>query len=129
MAAKLKKAENLIANNAVILDIRTKEEFRKGHLCGAHNIPTPLPPLSDNQKANLTRKLKMFLTARRVKPTIPIIVYCKKGIRAAEACCQLLNMLGMKHVYNLGGVLDGPLKGIMSGRTKSMFLRKCPNSL
>jgi len=123
---KLHVAEKLLEQGGVLLDIRTGEEYAKGHLCGSHNIPTPLPPLNREKQAQLLHQLQYFMRRSNVRPNTPIIVYCKKGIRAAEACCQLLQKLGMKRVMNLGGVLDEPLKGIMSGRIRSKFLKRCP---
>ena len=117
-SAKLVTAERLIEQGGVILDIRTGAEFSKGHICGAHNIPTPLPPLNRKKQEELLHQLQFFVHRSNVRPNTPIIVYCTKGIRAAEACCQLLRKLGMKNVMNLGGILDDPLKGIMSGRIR-----------
>jgi len=36
--------------DAVILDIRTCQEFWSGFLCGAQHVPTPLPPLNEEQQ-------------------------------------------------------------------------------
>lgn len=85
----------------LILDIRTAQEFNQGHVCGAWLIPTRLPPLSRKDLLRLKNKLKEEL--KYVNVNQPILVYCKKGIRAGEAV-KILNNLGYYKVINLGGV-------------------------
>jgi len=104
-----------------VLDIRTREEFCQGHICGATNIPTPLPPLSTQQHRQLQARLQKFL---RHNPVDAVVVYCKKGIRAAEAACQLLRNFGLV-VMNIGGVMDEPLKSVMSGKINTTEIRRC----
>ena len=123
----LRRASLWLSRGALLLDIRTKEEYNRYHLCKAHNIPTALPPLSKIQKDLLGRRLKLFLFKNQVLPNTPLIVYCKKGIRAAEARKQLLN-LGAKYVLNLGGVEEEPLKSIITGERRIPFLTFCSGS-
>lgn len=59
-----------IANNAVILDVRTTGEFSFGHIKGAENIP--LDTISGNISA--IKKLDK-----------PVIVCCRSGMRSAQA--------------------------------------------
>jgi len=103
-----------LPKNTVILDIRTPVEFCQGHLCGAINIPTPLPagpglpPLTNPQLRTLRSTLQSELTNiahRRVH----IAVYCKKGVRAGIAA-DILRKMGYQSVINLGGILDEPLR-------------------
>lgn len=93
----------------IILDIRSKKEYCSGHLCNSINIPTPLPPFTKKSKDKLFNDLKMFITKYKLPSNIPIIVYCKKGIRSTQAKIFLKN-LGMKNVKNIGGVETEPLK-------------------
>jgi rhodanese-related sulfurtransferase len=46
--------KQLLSNNAVVVDVRTPEEFRAGHLPGAVNIPLDRLPnhVSDLKKRN-----------------------------------------------------------------------------
>ena len=73
--------QNIIKNNknALILDVRTIEEFRSGHIPNAKNIPvqelsTKISNL-DNYKNN------------------DIIVYCRSGVRSSKAA-DILNKNG-----------------------------------
>jgi rhodanese-related sulfurtransferase len=125
MMDRLNLASILRKRGAVILDIRTPSEYAKGHICGAINIPTPLPPLNDQQKKTLEHRLKSVIYHHNIHPDQPVIVYCKKGIRAAVAACQLLSKLGIHAVLNLGGIQDAHLKGIMSGRIKDPMIKPC----
>lgn len=79
--AELKKS------GAIIVDVRTKNEFSGGHIKGAINIP-----LSDLQK-NIS-KLK--------DKNKPIITCCASGARSASAKSILSNN-GYSQVYNGGG--------------------------
>lgn len=91
----------------IILDIRSKQEFLKGHICGANHIETPLPPLSDQQLNTLYTTLFNL----NIKKDTPIMVYCKKGIRSKLAT-DMLRDIGFKNVIDLGGVTKQPLKDI-----------------
>ena len=73
---------------ALILDVRTDDEFNARHLDGAVNIP-----IEDLQTriAGLTDKKR------------PIIVYCQSGSRSAKAA-QLLTRAGFTQVSDLGGI-------------------------
>lgn len=66
--------------SAVILDVRTKEEFAKGHFKGAINIPVDEIP----KNANKLPKDK------------PIYVHCATGVRAEMGYNELVN-LGFKN--------------------------------
>lgn len=104
----LKEAHRLIMQkNAVILDVRTREEYCQRHLCESLNIPLPLPPLKRQDCARFKGKLKRRLAD--VKKSQHIVVYCKKGTRAAEAI-RALKSLGYRNLHNLGGVESSNLK-------------------
>lgn len=75
--------KELIANGAVVVDVRTPGEFQSGHVKGSKNIP--LQTLQ-NSISSLKNK--------------EVILVCRSGARAASA----KNMLG-KHgitAYNAG---------------------------
>jgi rhodanese-related sulfurtransferase len=88
----------------MILDIRTREEYCSGHICGAINIETPLPPFTKKMIEDLFQKL----SAIKIKHNEEIKVYCKKGIRSRKAE-QILNYLGYKNVINLGALKETTL--------------------
>ena len=109
----------------IILDIRTPKEFCQGHLCGAINIPTPLPagpglpPLSLNQLHTLYNRLQSSLQREltNTQSNVRVAVYCKKGVRAGIAA-NMLRQMGY-NVINLGGIFDEPLR----------YERKCKCSI
>ena len=84
--AKVNYAE-LVGNGAIILDVRSKNEFLTGHIGGAINIPV-------EQLGNNLSKLK--------DKTRQIITCCASGARSANAKNILLSN-GYINVYNGGG--------------------------
>ena len=77
---------------AILLDVRTKQEFNEGHLNGA--IVIPYYDISKNIKNIVPNKEQ------------EIIVYCKSGGRGITAV-QILDDLGYKNVHNLKGGMEG----------------------
>lgn len=82
------KAIEIINNGAVLIDVRTVDEFNREHIPNAVNIP--LDQIEDiNYDKNTT-----------------IIVYCQSGLRSSEAVSKLVQM-GYTSLYNLdGGLLN-----------------------
>ncbi len=73
---------------ALILDVRTPEEFSSGHVPDAVNIPhdalaSRLPELESDRDR-------------------PVIVYCERGGRASKATSVLLDA-GYENVFHLAG--------------------------
>lgn len=95
-----------------VLDIRTHSEYAHGHICGALLIPTPYPPLTREEMAELHSRLNSFLWDYNPGSIAPIYVYCKKGIRAKMAV-EYLKSLGYKRTEFIGGVEVEPLKSII----------------
>ena len=81
---------------AVLLDARSPEEYRSGHIAGSLNLPLQ----AWNQAENLIPD----------KDT-PVFVYCHSGARSSRMA-GVLKKLGYTHVTNIGGIVDydGPLK-------------------
>lgn len=79
-----------IAENtaAVILDVRTPNEFSGGHLPKAIN--------ANVMGSDLTTK-----TAKLDKSK-PLFVYCQSGGRSARAC-KMLSDMGFTDIYNMSG--------------------------
>jgi phage shock protein E len=77
----------LIKEGAIILDVRSKDEFACGHIKGSINI-------SVDQLANNLSKLKDKNT--------PVITCCASGMRSAMAQ-NILKTNGFARVYNGGG--------------------------
>ncbi|MBX5481229.1 MAG: rhodanese-like domain-containing protein [Myxococcaceae bacterium] len=81
-------ARRKVAAGAVLLDVRTPQEFMAGHLEGAKNIPV--------------QELQRRLDEVGPKST-PVVVYCAGGMRAAAAC-EVLRRSGFEDVFNLGAM-------------------------
>ncbi len=77
--------------NAVLIDVRTPEEYAEGHLDNAINI--------NWYDENFMNELK---TIEKEKT---IYVYCKKGGRSASAA-EMLNSSGYTNVIDLLGGYD-----------------------
>lgn len=78
---------------AVILDVRTEEEFESGYIPNAKNIDLRMGP-GFIDEINTLEKNKSYY------------VYCRSGARSAQAV-QLMRDLGFNETYNLlGGILD-----------------------
>ena len=73
----------LLAQGAMVLDVRTPQEFRGGHVKGSINIP--LAEISNN--LNLLKQVKK-----------PIITCCRSGMRSANAA-NILRNVGLE-AYN-----------------------------
>ena len=76
------------ASDAVLLDVRTPQEYREGHIPGSKNVPLQ----------QLDR-----VTAVVNDKDIPLFVYCYSGARSRQATGILRNM-GYTNVNNIGGI-------------------------
>lgn len=76
----------LVKSGAMILDVRTPEEFKRGHIKGAVNIP--LQTL--HNQLNRLNKEKTIITC------------CASGMRSASAK-SMLKSAGFRDVHNGGG--------------------------
>lgn len=85
----MSQAKELIAEGAVLADVRSISDFEKSHLDGAVNIPFYF--------------LHGFALDMIKDKNTKVIVYCSKGKRSVQAHNDLM-YLGYKNVYCLGGV-------------------------
>ena len=74
---------------AVLLDVRTGEEYARGRLPGSRNLPLD----------QLSRQAASLIPDRRT----PLFVYCLSGSRSAQAA-SLLRRMGYERVENIGGI-------------------------
>lgn len=88
-------AKALIAQGAVVLDVRTPDEFSGDHLAQATNVPI------DDFAARLA-EVDQLVGGDKGRP---VVVYCGKGGRAAKAK-QQLEAAGYTQVVNGGGLGD-----------------------
>lgn len=96
---------------AILLDVRSPQEFNEGHLSGAINIP-----LYDFKK-----KLNKLPNKESL-----IIIYCTSGHRSKQAK-EKLEKMGYENVYHLKNGLDGmwtfcPLSHLWKSRIKYVYL-------
>lgn len=75
---------------AVIVDVRTPQEYAQGHIGGGINIPLG--------------EISTFPQHVEDKKT-PVYVYCRSGARSASAA-QALREMGYTHVTNAGGIMS-----------------------
>ncbi len=82
----MEQMETLIKQGAIVIDVRSPQEFAEGHIPGAICIP----------EYNIQREI------RNKVPNINslIIVYCDSGVRSKNAQ-KRLQKIGYKQVYNL----------------------------
>ena len=73
---------------AVLLDVRSEEEYKKGHIPGSINIP----------ESEIER-----VTDEIMDHTTPVYVYCLSGAKSWNATNVMKN-LGYTKVTNIGGI-------------------------
>jgi len=77
---------------AVILDVRTEEEFESGYIKGALNL-------------DIRGGADFISSLEKLDKSKAYFVYCRSGARSGQAC-QLMGQMGFENAYNLeGGVL------------------------
>ena len=83
----------LSEENAIILDVRTPEEFEISRIPNSINIDFYNPQ-------------NFMYEIEKLDKDISCYVYCRTGVRSANSC-QLMGELGFKKVYNLiGGIVE-----------------------
>lgn len=82
------EARRLVAEGALLLDVRTPEEFASGHIPSAVNIPVQ----------ELERRIGELKAKDR-----PIVLYCRSGNRSNRAA-GVLKSAGYAAVHDLGAM-------------------------
>ena len=80
---------------AVLLDVRTSQEYREGHIPNSKNVPL--------------QSLERVETIVN-RADIPIFVYCYSGSRSHQAV-NALKRMGYTNVKNIGGISTYTGKG------------------
>lgn len=75
-------------SGAILLDVRTAEEYREGHIAKSINIP-----LQNIRK----------IEGMSLNKNTPIFVHCLSGARSSQATASLKGM-GFTKVTNIGGI-------------------------
>lgn len=86
----LQAKELIINEGAILIDVRTKEEYEAGHIEGAESLP--VNEITEDTIKQLVSSLDNA-----------IIVYCQSGARSKEAVDEIVN-LGYKNVYDFGAM-------------------------
>ena len=73
---------------AILVDVRTPQEYREGHIPGSKNVP--LQQLDKISSVADNKDIKLF-------------VYCYSGARSRQATAILQHM-GYANVNNIGGI-------------------------
>ena len=73
---------------AVLLDVRTPQEYREGHIPGSVNLPLQDLDNADEIIENVDA---------------PLYMYCHSGARSRQAAA-LLGAMGYTNVRNIGGI-------------------------
>lgn len=87
----IEELKNKILQGAILIDVRSNQEYKEGHLEGAINIPD-------------------FEIKNRIQKEVPkknqlVIVYCQYGGRSRKAI-KIMRMMGYSNIYNLYGGLN-----------------------
>ena len=73
---------------AILVDVRTSQEYREGHVPGSKNVPL--------------QQLDKISNIADNKDT-PLFVYCYSGGRSRQAA-SMLQYMGYSNVQNIGGI-------------------------
>lgn len=79
------------AGNVTVVDVRRADEFAAGHIPGAVNVP--------NESIGTEKPKELPDTGAA------LLIYCRTGIRAADASGKLVKA-GYTKVYDMGGIVD-----------------------
>lgn len=75
-------------SGAILLDVRTPQEYQMGHIPDSKNVPL----------SELSR-----ISSVAGEKTIPLFVYCQSGARSRQAVSEL-QRIGYLNVKNIGGI-------------------------
>ena len=82
----IEEAKQLQNEGAIVIDVRSPQEYREGHLDGAISIP----------EYEIKKEIQKIVADKNKK----IVVYCGSGGRSKKAQ-KTLNKLGYQDVYNI----------------------------
>jgi rhodanese-related sulfurtransferase/nucleotide-binding universal stress UspA family protein len=99
--------DKVIEKDAVIVDVRSKNEFASGHLQGAVNIPLE----------------QVDTKADDLKRYVQIVVYCRSGNRSAHARKLLIDR-GLTNVIDAGSLADAKALLVASGVFKDGLIKE-----
>jgi rhodanese-related sulfurtransferase len=77
------QAMQMLTDGAILLDVRTPEEYQAAHLPGSTSLPLN----------RLPSHIKSLAT-----PSATLLLYCSSGARSRTAA-QILRQMGYRHIY------------------------------
>jgi rhodanese-related sulfurtransferase len=90
MVSSEEMKELMVLDSVQLIDVRSLEDFREGHLEGAQNL------IYDDEFA---QKIELLDKSK------PVAVYCRTG-RRSQTCSDILKNAGFKQIYQLKGGLS-----------------------
>ena len=109
--------------NLQILDVRTPEEFASGHIPHAINLNVGNPEFADQISS--------------LEQDIPILVYCRSGVRAKSAA-SILTSNGFSQIYLMQGGMEDWIRAnypvesseeTLPHKTETSFFRSIINNI
>jgi len=94
-----KEASEYLKRGAMVIDVRSPNEFNSGHLLQAHNMPLD--------------RVEMLLPSAVTDKNKILLLHCASGMRSSQAKKKLTE-LGYKNAFNLGSYQRA--EKIVSGR-------------
>ena len=85
------KMEKLLKKGAMLIDVRSPQEFKEGHFEAAINIP----------EYEIDRRVEQEIQNKN----LPIIIYCQYGSRSRNVYDKMKRK-GYTNIYNLKGGLE-----------------------
>jgi len=100
--------EQALARGAIVWDVRSEEEYKRGHIPGAVNMDDPQGVLRDAKNEDLlpVAQLEKLLGDLGIDPAREIVVYGGKGLPQAYFAQQTLRYLGAANVSVYHGGFD-----------------------
>ncbi|XP_057468919.1 thiosulfate sulfurtransferase 18-like [Actinidia eriantha] len=93
-------AKELIRSGHRYLDVRTAEEFKKGHVHVENALNIPYMFNTPRGRVKNPEFMEQVLSV--FKKEDPLVIGCQSGVRSVYATTDLLTA-GFKHVLNMGG--------------------------
>ena len=87
----VEELKNKMSQGAVLIDVRSNQEYREGHLQGAINIPDF--EIEKRVQREITKKNQL------------IVLYCQYGGRSRSSMV-IMQKMGYTNMYNLYGGLN-----------------------
>lgn len=84
------KIKDALRRGAIVIDVRTPQEFDRGKVPDSINIPVDRIPVNAERIKNMNK---------------PVVFCCASGARSSNAAA-IMKQKGMKEVYNGGSWID-----------------------